>query len=384
MAAPAPGMMPATYESVSAVGYKVADARADLLVGQGQILKNAGDNTSAILRDANNNTQFTNANIERNSLAGMQETVRQSERLGAQATTVAWNEMGLQDAGFAAARAQTERINDAQSAFSDRAAKFNSQMTSDSFARLSAQGENGFARSVDTSVAGFRDGAALAAANYASLSQQNCQTKEVVAAYGNRTADQTASVLHSLSGQHADQTRDMALIGRELTAQAGVNAAAIQLEGAKNAAASQLQASVNAKEAALQAAMKRLRAALQAAVNAKELAIHSSLGQESWLENSKWFALAEKTAMVNKCELSQAGALLLEIKESVIGTGMPPSPSFSPTESARVRDALSAAVCGKLHSAPASEERSPTRALPVPYHHHHHPETLLAVAAAVA
>lgn len=375
MAAPAPGMMPATYESVSAVGYKVADARADLLVGQGQILKNAGDNTSAILRDANNNTQFTNANIERNSLAGMQETVRQSERLGAQATTVAWNEMGLQDAGFAAARAQTERINDAQSAFSDRAAKFNSQMTSDSFARLSAQGEHGFSRNVDTSVAGFRDGAALAAANYASLSQQNCQTKEVVAAYGNRTADQTASVLHSLSGQHADQTRDMSLIGRELTAQAGVNAAAIQLEGAKNAAASQLQASVNAKEAALQAAMNAKDAALQAAVNAKELAIQSSLqAKESLLENSKWFALAEKTAMVNKCELeSKLAACCCEIKESVIGTANATQSLIQSNESARVRDALSAAVAENSILRLRREERPPYPVpYPVPYHHHHH------------
>jgi hypothetical protein len=285
----APGTMPATYESVSAVGYKVADTRADLLVGQGQILKNAGDNTSAILRDANNNTQFTNANIERNALAGMQETARQSERLGAQATTVAWNEMSLQDAGFAAQRAQTERINDAQSAFSDRAAKFNAQMTSDSFARLSAQGENGFARGLDASVSGFRDAAASTAASYASLSQQNCQTKEVVAAYGNRAADQTASVLHSLSGQHADQTRDMSLIGRELTAQAANNAAAIQLEAAKNAAAISLEAAKNAAAFSLEAAKNAAASQVQAALNAKDLSEKVAYNaKESLLENSKW------------------------------------------------------------------------------------------------
>jgi hypothetical protein len=370
-----PGMMPATYESVTAVGNKLSDTRADLLVGQGQILKNAGDNTSAILRDANNNTQFTNANIERNALAGMQETVRGTERLSSQANTVAWNEMGLQDAGFAAQRAQTERINDAQSAFSDRAAKFNAQMISDSFARLSAQGENGFARGLDATVAGFRDISASTAANYASLSQQNCQTKEVVAAYGNRAADHTASVLATLSAQHSDQTRDMAVIGRELTAQAANNAGAIQLEGAKNSAASQLQASVNAKDAALQAAMNAKDAALQAAVNAKELAMQSSLqAKESLLENSKWFALAEKTAMVNKCELeSKLAACCCEIKESVIGTANATQSLIQSNESARVRDALSAAVAENSILRLRREERPPYPVpYPVPYHHHHH------------
>lgn len=366
-----PGMMPATYESVSAVGYKVADTRADLLVGQGQILKNAGDNTSAILRDANNNTQFTNANIERNSLAGMQESVRGTERLSSQANTVAWNEMGLQDAGFAAQRAQTERINDAQSAFSDRAAKFNAQMTSDSFARLSAQGENGFARSVDTSVHGFRDGAAAAAANYASLSQQNCQTKEVVAAYGNRAADQTASVLHTLSGQHAEQTRDMSLIGRELTAQAANNAAAIQLEAAKNAAAISLEAAKNAAAFSLEAAKNAAASQVQAALNAKDLSEKVAYNaKEGLLENSKWFALAEKTAMVNKCELeSKLAACCCEIKESVIGTANATQSLIQSNESARVRDALSAAVAENSILRLRREERP----YPVPYpvHHHH-------------
>jgi hypothetical protein len=367
-----PGMMPATYESVSAVGYKVADTRADLLVGQGNILKNAGDNTSAILRDANNNTQFTNANIERNSLAGMQESVRGTERLSSQANTVAWNEMAIQDAGFAAQRAQTERINDAQSAFSDRAAKFNAQMTSDSFARLSAQGELGFARSVDASVAGFRDTAAATAAHYASLSQQNCETKETVAAYGNRAADQTASVLHTLSGQHAEQTRDMSLIGRELTAQAANNATAIQLEAAKNAAAISLEAAKNAAAFSLEAAKNAAASQVQAALNAKDLSEKVAYNaKEGLLENSKWFALAEKTAMVNKCELeSKLAACCCEIKESVIGTANATQSLIQSNESARVRDALSAAVAENSILRLRREERP--YPVPYPYHHHHH------------
>jgi len=243
---------PATFDSVAAVGYKVGDARSDLLVGQGQILKNAGDNTSAILRDANNNTQFTNANIERNAVANLQETSRTGERLGSQANTIAWNEMSLQDAGFAAQRVQTQNINDAQSAFSDRANKFNSQMISDSFGRLSAQGENGFARELDATTQGtrqvvqsemgvtrsladgFRDGSAALAANYASLSAQNFGTREAIALSANRTADQTASVLATLAGQHTSMTRDVVGMSRDMMTQAAANAAANQLEAAKN------------------------------------------------------------------------------------------------------------------------------------------------------
>jgi hypothetical protein len=167
----------------------------------------------------------------------------------------------------------------------------------------------------------------------------------------------------------------MSLIGRELTAQAANNAAAIQLEAAKNAAASQLQASVNAKDAALQAAMNAKDVALQAAVNAKELAIQSSLqAKESLLENSKWFALAEKTAMVNKCELeSKLAACCCEIKESVIGTANATQSLIQSNESARVRDALSAAVAENSILRLRREERPPYPVpYPVPYHHHHH------------
>jgi hypothetical protein len=311
------------------------DARSDLLVGQGQILKNAGDNTSAILRDANNNAQFSNANVERTAVAGLQETVRQGERIGSQANTIAWNEMSLQDAGFAAQRAQNERISESQSAFSDRAHKFNAQMTSDSFARLSAQGENGFARGADATTNGtrqvvqseigvtrslydgFRDGSASAAANYANLSAQNAMSN-------NRTADHTANVLGTMTRQHGDMSRDLISISRELTNQAALNAAAIQLEASKNTAGLQLQA----------------------AVNSKEVLLHSnSLAKENLLENSKWFALAEKTAMVNKLDSdAKLAACCCEIKEVVVGTANSTQALFQATEAVRVRDALSAAV----------------------------------------
>jgi hypothetical protein len=385
---------PASYDSVSAVGYKLADTRSDLLVGQGQILKNAGDNVSAILRDANNNAQFANANIERNGVAGIQETVRQGERVGAQANTIAWNEMSLQDAGFAAQRAQNERINEAQSAMSDRAAKYNAQMTSDSFgrlaaqtsdsfARLSAQGENGFARELDATTQGtrqvvqsemgvtrslgdgFRDGSAALAANYANLSAQNFGTRETVAAYGNRTADQTASVLHSLTGQHTAATRDLIGVSKEIAVQAALNAAANQLETSKQGAASQLQGALNTKDIAMQAAANAKDISLQAAVNSKEAVLQASfLAKDALLENSKWFALAEKTAMINKCELeAKMAACCCEIKEAVIVTSNATQSLVQTNESARVRDALSAAVAENSILRLRREERG----YPVPY-----------------
>jgi hypothetical protein len=350
MAAP-----PASLDSVNAVGNLVSNTRADLLVGQGNILKNAGDNVSAILRDANNNAQFANANIERSSVAGLQETVRQGERIGSQATTIAWNEMGLQNAGFAAQSAQIDRINEAQSAFSDRAAKFNSQMLSDSFARLSAQGENGFARELDATTQGtrqvvqsemgvtrslyegFRDGSASAAANYANLSAQN-------ALINNRTGDHTANVLGVMTRQHGDMSRDLISISRELMNQAAANASVAQLEAAKNSAASQLQAAVNSKEGVLQA---------------------SFLAKDALLENSKWFALAEKTAMVNKLDTdAKLAACCCEIKEAVIGTANTTQALLQSTEASRVRDALSAAVAENSILRLRREERPP---FPVPY-----------------
>jgi len=413
MAAPTP--TPATADSICALGHKVSDTRADLLVGQGNILKYNGENTSAILRDANNNTQFTNANIDRTGMAGVQETVRNAERLGsqantiawnemgqqnagfsglgAQATTIAWNEMGLQNAGFSALSAQNERINEAQGAFADRAAKYQAHATADSFARLGAQGENGFARELDATTNGtrqvvqsemgvtrslgdgFRDIAAGAAANYASLSAQNCQTKEVVAAYGNRSSDQTASILANLTAQHAAQTRDMVGFTRELANQAAVNAASLQLEASKNTAGLQLQAAVNSKEATLQASVIAKDAALQAAVNSKESVLQASfLAKESLLEQSKWFALAEKTAMVNKCDIeSKLAACCCEIKETVVGTANATQALVQANESSRVRDALSAAVAENSILRLRREERGPAHyPVPYPYPYPHH------------
>lgn len=394
---------PATADSICGLGYKVADTRADLLVGQGHILKQAGENMSAILRDANNNTQFTNANIDRTGTAGLVETFRNGDKLGAQANTIAWNEMGIQNAGFGESRAQVERINDAQSAFSDRAAKYNAQMTGDSFARLSAQGENGFARELDATTNGtrqvvqseigvtrslgdgFRDGSAAAAANYASLTAQNCSTKEVVAAYGNRNSDQTASVLHSLTGQHSAITRDLYGVSKELGVQGALNAAATQLESAKNTAASQVQASAigaaGAIEAAKNAAASQLQVslvgkdlALQAAVNSKESVLQAAMiSRDSLLEQSKWFALAEKTAMVNKCEIeSKLAACCCEIKETVIGTSNATQSLIQSNESSRVRDALSAAVAENSILRLRREERPAPYPMPYPYPYPHH------------
>jgi hypothetical protein len=362
---------PASAESVAVVRDRVSDARSDLLVGQGQILKNNGDIASAMLRDANNNAQFANANIERTSLAGIQEGNRNTERLAGKADTIAWNEQGMQEAGFAAQRAQNERINEAQSAMADRAAKYNAQMTSDSFgrlsaqnensfARLSAQGENGFARELDATTQGtrqvvqsemgvtrslgdgFREGSAALAANYASLSAQNFGTREAISNSANRNSDQTATVLATLSAQHSNQTRDFLSATRELATQAANNAALSQLEGARNLNASQLQAAMNAKDAAIQAAMNSKEAVLQAAVNSKEGVLQASfLAKEGLLENSKWFALAEKTAMVNKLDTDSR---LADVKDTVIVTSNATQSLIQVNEAARIRDALAVTV----------------------------------------
>ena len=317
--------------------------------------------------------------------------------------------MNLQDAGFAAQRAQNERINEAQSAMSDRAAKYNAQMTSDSFgrlaaqgennfgrlaaqgessfARLSAQGENGFARELDATVQGtrqvvqsemgvtrslgdgFRDGSAALAANYASLSAQNFGTREAISNSANRTSDQTAAVLATLSAQHANQTRDFLAATRDLATQAANNAALSQLEGAKNLNSSQLQAAMNAKDAAIQAAMNSKEAVLQAAVNSKESVLQASfLAKDALLENSKWFALAEKTAMVNKLDTdSKLAACCCEIKEAVIVSSNSTQSLIQSNESNRIRDVLSAAVAENAILRLRREERGPPYPFPFPF-----------------
>ena len=297
-----PCCSPATTESVAVVRDKIADTRADILMGQGA-------NTSAILRDANANAANLTGSVDRNAfatmgqvdkfgLAGLQTTQSEADRVTAQASTIAWNQASLTNAGFAEARG----------------------LTTDSFARLSAQGENGFYRTregvsaVDKQVvqseislgkalgAGFSDVGRGVADSYARLSEQNCQTKETVAAYGNRSSD-----------QHAALARDIHGVGKELSLQAATQYGSLQLEASKNTRDIQMQAALNSKE--------------------------------SLLENSKWFALAEKTAMVNKCEIeAKLAACCCEIKEVVTGSAHATQALIQAGEATRIRDALSAAT----------------------------------------
>jgi hypothetical protein len=290
-----PCCSPATTESVAVVRDKVADARADVLIGQGA-------HTSAILRDANVNAANVISSVDRNAfagmaqtdkfgLAGLQTTHSEADRLGGQASTIAWNQAGITGAGFAESRAQV----------------------GDSFGRLAAQGENGFYRTGVALSAGFSDIGRGVSDSYARLSEQNCGIKETVAAYGNRTSDQTATVLATLSGQHANITRDIATAADRLGLQAATQYGSLQLEASKNTRDIQMQAACNAKE--------------------------------SLLEQSKWFALAEKTAMVNKCELeAKLAACCCEIKETVTGTANATQALIQATDAARVRDALAAAA----------------------------------------
>lgn len=326
-----PCCSPATTESVAVVRDKVADARADILVGQGHILKSAGDNTSAILRDANANTLAINGNTDRSAfatmsqvdkfgLAGLQTTQSEADRLSGQASTIAWNQATATGAGFAESRG----------------------LISDSFGRLSAQGENGFYRTgtalaaADKQVvqseislgksmlAGFSDVGKSVSDSYARLAEQNCATRETVAAYGNRSSD-----------QHAALARDICTLGKDLSLQAATHYGSLQLEASKNAAAVQLQAAVNAKE--------------------------------SLLEQSKWFALAEKSAMVNKCELeAKMAACCCEIKEAVTGTANATQALIQATEATRVRDALAAAA---TENAILKLRREEHHHYP-PYYHH--------------
>ena len=448
MSSPIPCCSPATTESVAVVRDKIGDSRADILVGQGNILRAQGDYASSILRaqgsdtasllaDSGINATALSANIDRSVLAAMSQTDKYGlanlnaitsssagindnvtrsgfsgvaathdtgDKLGSQANTIAWNQAALHNQGFAESRAQVERVNDAQTANSDRASKYLAGSISDSFGRLSAQGENGFYRTaqavgaVDKQVVqsqiglmqstgagfaesikagtdsfarlsaqadngfarqltasmengrqivqsemgvtravgtGFTDVAANAAANYARLSEQNCQTKEVVAAYGNRASDQTASLLATMSAQHAGITRDVGSAADRLGLQAATQYGSLQLEASKNTAALQLQAALNAKE--------------------------------SLLENSKWFALAEKTAMVNKCDLeAKMAACCCEIKEVVVGSANATQALIQAESNTRVRDALSAA---STENAILRLRREEHHHYP-PYHHH--------------
>jgi glutamine synthetase type III len=166
---------------------------------------------------------------------------------------------------------------------------------------------------------GFSDMSKGVSDSYARLSEQNCGVKETVAAYGNRSSD-----------QHAALARDICSLGKDITVQAAGHYGSLQLEASKNTGAIQLQAACNAKE--------------------------------SLLEQSKWFALAEKTAMINKCELeAKLAACCCEIKEVVTGTANATQSLIQATEATRVRDALSAATTENAILRLRREE-----------HHHHH------------
>lgn len=397
MATPAPTAeipccSPATAEQVGA-------ARADILVGQGNILKTAGDYTTSILQDANLNqnhllnrmgsdTQFlagvsergftatqsqvdkfglanlnatrevgdkVSGDVDRQGFANLQATHGESDKLNNQANTIAWNQAGILNANFAEARAQNERINDAQSAYSDRAFKYTQQQNSDSFARLSGQSENGFYRTlgavegvgkqvvqseiglgkavygVDKQVvqseigigkavtAGFSETNGRISDSYARLSEQNCDLKSAIAAAQAAAAECCCEV-----------KQEVLRTGKELGLQAAQNFGAIQVEASKNTAALQLQAAVNLKD--------------------------------SFLEQSKWFALAEKTAMVNKCELeAKMAACCCEIKEAVGSSAAATQSLIQAQEANRVRDALAAASTENAILKLRREE------------HHHHP-----------
>lgn len=344
-----PCCSPATTESVAVVRDKVADARADILVGEGAILKAQGDYTSSILQNACGNTAAINANTSRDVLASMSQTDKyglanlsstrqEADRIGAsidratyglaqdvqdtkdkvtgQATTIAWSQNETEGRRFDGVRAQVERINEAQSAQSDRAFKYLQGQTSDSFARLSAQGEAGF----------YRTNVAIERVDRDVLKSE-CSVKEAIAAAQAAAAECCCEV-----------KEEVLRTGKELGLQAAQNFGAIQLEAAKNKADLQLQAAVNHKE--------------------------------SLLEQSKWFALAEKTAMVNKCELAdKLAACCCEIKEVVTGTANATQSLIQATEATRVRDALSAA---NTENAILKLRREEHHHYPhyYPYHHH--------------
>jgi len=237
-------------------------------------------------------------------------------------------------------------------ASTDRAAKYQSASIVDSFARLSAQSENNAARGLES-----------------------------IANYGNRTSDQTASVLATLSAQHNAIARDVLITARELSTQAANNASAIALESSRQAAAIQIQTAVTAKDVALTAALNAKDLAIQSAMNAKDISLQvavnskealvqaATIASANLLENSKWFALAEKTAMVNKLDTdAKLAACCCEIKETVVVSANATQGLIQATEAARVRDALVAvATENSILRLRREDRREEHRPYPVPY-----------------
>lgn len=333
---------PATTESVAVVRDKIADSRSDLLVGQGTILKSQGDYTSAILQDVSASGANTNSNVDRLGLAtmaqidkygisGIHATHHEGDKLATQldiatrdlatevgdkadkhvhnANTIAWAQESNAGHRFGELRNQNERINDAQSAYSDRAFKYNSMQNSDNFSRLGTAVTNsekqtlhsqmGLERSLN---AGFTDINAFMRDSSARLGQQHCDIKSSIAAAQLAAAE-----------SFCETKRDVLLSAKELGIQAAQNFGAVQVEASKNTAAIQFQSALNQKE--------------------------------SLLEQSKWFALAEKTAMLNKCEIeAKLAACCCEIKETVSTTAAATQSLIQSNESARLRDALTNAT----------------------------------------
>lgn len=328
---------PATTESVAVVRDKLSDARADILVGQGSILKSAGDNTSAILRDANNNTNAINANTNRDVTAAMsqidkfglanlntthdsgdkvvaqldrasyglaQDLHAESDKITEQAGNIAWNQAGIQNAGFAESRVQNESgfyrtgiaINNVESqVLKSECDVIRAVGATD---KQVVQSEISLTKGVTS---GFSETNGRISDSYARLSEQNCDLKSAIAAAQAAAAECCCEV-----------KQEVLRTGKELGLQAAQNFGAVQVEASKNTGAIHLQAAVNHKE--------------------------------SLLEQSKWFALAEKTAMVNKCELeAKLVAYYGELKEAVHGTANTTQALIQSTEANRVRDALSAA-----------------------------------------
>lgn len=328
-----PCCSPATTESVAVVRDKVADSRADVLVGQGHILKSQGDYASALGANIDRAIMSSMSHTDKYGLANLNATHSEADKVAAQmdrsayglssdvrggvdrmseqANTIAWSQNGNDERRTNDIRAQLDRSNDAQSCYSDRAFKHLEHQTGDSFARLSAQGENGF----------YRTGIAVAAADKQVVQSEISLGKSVNAGFSDAAATQR-DLFGRLSQQHCDlkssiaeaqlmASRDILNNGRELGLQSASNFGAIQVEASKNTAAIQLQAAVVQKE--------------------------------NLLEQSKWFALAERTAMLNKCELeSKLAACCCEIKETVTGTASATQGLIQSIESNRIRDAMNA------------------------------------------
>jgi hypothetical protein len=426
-----PCCSPATAEGLCALGGQLANTRGDILTAdaatRGTLLSAGSANTQSILTDANGNATTllsktcadtasivaaversgynnatetgkfglanldgsrnvgdkvyqtaasTQSQIDKFGLAGINTTRSESDRLGSaidrasyglsqdihgesdkitgQATNIAWAQDGAEGRRFGEVRAQIERVNDAQSAYTDRAFKYQGQQTADSFARLSAQGEAGFYRTgvavsaVDKQVVQSEIGLGKAVSHgfaetnnkisdaYARLAEQHCDLKSAIAAAQAAAAECCCEV-----------KQEVLRTGKELGLQAAQNFGAIQVEASKNTASIQLQAAVNQKE--------------------------------SLLEQSKWFALAEKTAMVNKCDLeAKLAACCCEIKETVTGTASATQALIQAEATTRVRDALAAASTENAILKLRREEHHPhpyPYPLPYPYpyppHHHH-------------